>query len=61
MPDIAMCANSMCPKKEHCYRYKAEPKRYQSYASFKYVMTDNGAICDGFAPIYTDHRSTGKC
>jgi hypothetical protein len=36
MPDISMCKGSIgafiCPKKETCYRYKAEPTpNWQSY------------------------------
>ena len=36
MPDIAMCKNEECPKKETCYRYKATPCCYQTYSNFKY-------------------------
>jgi hypothetical protein len=34
MPDISMCSNHSCPSKEDCFRYKATPGRYQSYADF---------------------------
>ena len=34
MPDITMCKNEACPKKEECYRYKANPSEQQSYAEF---------------------------
>jgi len=34
MPDIAMCQNG-CPSQETCYRFKAEPSIYQSFADFK--------------------------
>jgi hypothetical protein len=37
MPDISMCLNSTCPKKETCYRYMAEPDKGQSYSSFSCV------------------------
>jgi hypothetical protein len=30
-PDISMCKNEECPKKETCYRFKAIPDSYQSY------------------------------
>ena len=34
-PDIAMCKNKNCSKKDTCYRYKAKPNPYrQSYMSF---------------------------
>lgn len=35
MPDISMCANQTCPKKESCYRFTAKPCKYQTYADFK--------------------------
>ena len=31
MPDIAMCEGGMCPIKETCYRFTADPSDYQSY------------------------------
>lgn len=37
MPDITMCDNKECPKKESCYRFKATPNEYwQAYSTFKY-------------------------
>lgn len=36
MPDISMCKNNKCPLKETCYRYRANPSSYQSYANFTY-------------------------
>ena len=35
MPDIAMCENKKCPKKDKCYRFTAEPSERQSYAKFE--------------------------
>lgn len=35
MPDISMCANWSCPRKDDCYRFKATPNPFrQSYADF---------------------------
>lgn len=35
MPDISMCSNFACPKRDHCYRYRAFPSgRRQAYAAF---------------------------
>ena len=35
MPDITMCLNEDCQKKDDCYRYTAKPTPYmQSYADF---------------------------
>lgn len=31
MPDIAMCQENECPKRELCYRYRAVPELYQWY------------------------------
>jgi len=32
MPDISMCSQKSCKKREHCYRYRAIPSPYwQSY------------------------------
>lgn len=35
MPDIAMCANTTCPKRGECYRFRATPSEYQTYAEFR--------------------------
>ena len=36
MPDIAKCANPMCPLRTKCYRYRCIPSPYiQAYADFK--------------------------
>jgi len=36
MPDITMCKNEECIKKDSCYRYNAEPSEYwQSYSYFE--------------------------
>lgn len=35
MPDITMCQNKTCTKRETCYRYRAVPSDIsQSYSSF---------------------------
>jgi hypothetical protein len=31
MPDITMCNGQGCELKSTCYRYKAEPSKYQTY------------------------------
>ena len=31
MPDITMCAGGVCPKKQDCYRYTANPSYLQMY------------------------------
>lgn len=33
IPDITMCRNEECSKKEKCYRYTAIPSRIQSFFS----------------------------
>ena len=44
MPDITMCQNKKCKRREKCYRFIAEAdEKYQSYAAF------DGTEC--FLPI----------
>ena len=31
MPDIAMCQENDCPKKDSCYRFRAIPENIQCY------------------------------
>lgn len=53
MPDITMCNNKECPKKEVCYRYMAKPSEYrQAYATFDWTKDD----C--FLPLYEDEKKT---
>lgn len=47
MPDISMCQNMTCPKKENCYRFTAAPGRYQSYTSF---TPDEKGECSYYMP-----------
>lgn len=47
MPDITMCQNTDCKKKNECYRFMAIPSSMQYYASFievpcKYFMHIEG-------------------
>ena len=49
MPDISMCRNEDCPKKEECYRYRAVPNNWQSWTMFEPVGRE--AKCDYFVPI----------
>ena len=49
MPDISMCLNKECPKRNECYRYTAEPNPFrQSYSKFQYQDGDNGFACGEF-------------
>ena len=54
MPDITMCANKNCGMRDDCYRYKATPSEYQSYAMFK---PDRGG-CAEFLPLW-DKKEVG--
>jgi len=54
MPDISMCDNKKCPSKEKCYRFKAVPNDYQTYADFK--PEKNEDKCDAFWEIKKGHR-----
>jgi hypothetical protein len=43
MPDIAMCHNITCSKRQTCYRFTATPSKYsQAYAGFKEDLADGG-------------------
>lgn len=35
MPDISLCQNHECPKKDKCHRYLAKPCEYQYYGLFE--------------------------
>lgn len=55
MPDITMCNNSGCPKRENCYRFKAEPAPfYQAYAHFEPRWQFNSFVCDSYWPLGKD-------
>lgn len=43
MPDISMCLNEKCIKKEKCFRFKATPNYIQSYSEF--IPEDNNYEC----------------
>ena len=43
MPYISMCVNERCPRTTECYRYRAKPNGWQSYAKF-----DGGKDCEYF-------------
>jgi len=46
MPDIAMCQNNDCPKKDECYRFKAKPDdKWQCYGDF---APNADAKCENF-------------
>lgn len=38
MPDITMCVNKQCPLRSRCYRYRAVPSSWQSYAMYRYIV-----------------------
>ena len=47
MPDMAMCRDNECPIKERCYRYTAQPDKWnQVYGDFKYPK--DAEKCDYF-------------
>ena len=53
MPDIAMCEDQDCTLKETCYRFKAIPSYYQSYADFK---QEEDGTCEYHMQIYKDDK-----
>lgn len=50
MPDITMCCNRDCPIRNKCYRYRAVPDEYQSFAFFKRqpISDTNDEECEYF-------------
>lgn len=58
MPDITMCVNIECPFRKQCYRYRAIPSDFQSYANFdtRVVKLVGGVAlqCDNFWEIKTE-------
>jgi hypothetical protein len=48
MPDIAMCANTECPKRTTCYRHTAEPSERQAMVKF---FPDPDGTCSAYIPV----------
>lgn len=44
MVDITMCMNKSCPLRSKCYRYRAVPSNWQSFAMYKPSITLNGSL-----------------
>ena len=63
MPDISMCNNALCPMSQQCYRFKAKPSYYQSYADFKPFVNENEDMeCNyfmEFKPIHKFNNGSG--
>ena len=58
MPDIAMCQNADCSKKDSCYRFQATPhESYQSYAD--YNGCENGYDCY-WSTLTSSHTKTNR-
>ena len=61
MPDITMCMNPKCDKKDSCYRFKAVPNRLQSYSDFTDDCKNNNyrnywEIWDKIKPVPMMHE-----
>ena len=56
MADISMCTDKECTLKETCYRFKATPGYWQSYADFKQV---NGK-CDYYWQLKEKNNGTRR-
>lgn len=37
MPDLVMCTNKKCTRKESCYRHMAIPEMFQYHDNFKMI------------------------
>ena len=55
MADITMCTGLNCPKREECYRTKANPSPLQSWSNFEYTCNEDSGFCDFI--IYKNERS----
>lgn len=61
MPDITMCNNAGCPKRENCYRFTAEPAAYcQAYATFVPRWHFNSFVCDAYWPLDNESQETQR-
>jgi hypothetical protein len=48
MPDISMCKDKNCPKRDTCYRFTAKPTMdWQSYGDFKWERKKKGTGLSG--------------
>lgn len=52
MPDITMCLNKECTKKETCYRFIAKPSPWQSYCMFEFEIIKGETYCDFYWPLH---------
>lgn len=53
MPDITMCSNDNCIKKQECYRYTCNPNQYwQAYSTFEPISNEENRFkCKNYYPI----------
>lgn len=53
MPDISMCQDNNCPKKDTCYRFTAIPSGdYQTYGDFQWEKyNEDGNGCDFYCKV----------
>ena len=58
MADIAMCANTTCPLRGKCYRYRAIPDMYQTYAGF--APTEDKEYCYDFWLVFENQKLKTK-
>ena len=54
MADITMCQSITCDKRDHCYRHKAIPDRFQSY--FAKDQSDPEHGCEYFWDMRPEER-----
>ena len=50
MPDITMCVNNNCERKNECYRAMAESNNYQSYSDFAQICNKQNDFSE-FIPV----------
>ena len=51
MADITMCTSLNWPKREECYRTKANQSPLQSWSDFEYTCNEDSGFCDFIAYV----------
>ena len=53
MPNLSMCADSKCPARVGCYRYRAKPNDWQAYFNPQRGTKNR---CESFLYIFDESR-----
>jgi hypothetical protein len=58
VPDMTMCKNKSCEIKEKCYRWSAQPSKYQSYSHFE--RPSENELCLHFIEV-SQYNLSAEC